>query len=114
MKLLLLPISAILVGVSATTLPDQPLRAAEGPRATMRELPVTSPADCRDRIERVRDELGQPGLEREPASPERPFLIAAVDKRIDGCAVMQMKGDVNDLRPLPEAPSGPPRIQPAR
>lgn len=31
-------------------------------------------------------------------------MIAAVDKRIDGCAVMQMHRDVDDIRPLPAAP----------
>ena len=57
--------------------------------------------ECTDRIEQVREQSGQPKLDRNPASAERPLMIAAVDKRIDGCAVMQMKGDVNDIRPLP-------------
>lgn len=69
---------------------------------------------CSDRIEQVRGAAGQPKLERLPASPERPLMIAAVDKRIDGCAVMQMKGNVNDLRPLPLPSEGPPALMPAR
>lgn len=59
---------------------------------------------CRDRIALVRAENGQPRLERQPASPERRYLIAAVDKRIDGCPVMQMLHDADDLRPLPAPP----------
>ena len=61
-------------------------------------------APCRDRIELVRQASGYPRLENLPASPERPYMIAAVDKRVDGCAVMQMHGDASDIRPLPLAP----------
>jgi hypothetical protein len=63
-------------------------------------------------VEQVRDAAGQPALDKAPATPGQGYLIAAVDKRIDGCAVMQMKGNVNDLRPLPP-PNGPARLQPA-
>lgn len=70
-------------------------------------------SDCGDKIHVVREELGQPRLDREPASAEKPLLIAAVAKRIDGCAVMQMKGNVNDLRPLP-APADGPLLRPAK
>lgn len=76
--------------------------------------PSPVPANCGDRIERVREELGQPKLQRETESPDKPLLIAAVDKRIDGCAVMQMHRDVNDLRPLPEPSEGPVRLMPVR
>lgn len=69
-------------------------------------------ANCRDRIEQVRGAAGQPTLDKTPAAPGQGYLMAAVDKRIDGCAVMQMHSDVNDLRPLP-APTGPARLQPA-
>jgi hypothetical protein len=68
---------------------------------------------CRDRIEQVREASGQPALDKSPAAPGQGYMINAVDMQIDGCAVMQMKGDVNDLRPLPP-PNGPPRLQPAR
>lgn len=69
--------------------------------------------NCRDRIQQVRDASGQPSLDRTPAAPNEGYLINAVDMRVDGCAVMQMKGNVSDLRPLP-APTGPARLQPAR
>jgi hypothetical protein len=68
--------------------------------------------DCRDRIEQVRAASGQPALDKAPAAPAEGYLINAVDMRVDGCAVMQMKSNVNDLRPLPTA-EGPPRLQPA-
>ena len=88
--------------------------ATQPPVVVLREAAQTSPRDCNDRIERVRADLGQPVLRRDPADPDRPYLIAAVDKRVDGCAVMQMRGDLNDLRPLPAPHEGPPRLEPAR
>jgi hypothetical protein len=69
--------------------------------------------NCRDRIQQVRDASGQPALDKTPAAPGEGYLINAVDMRLDDCAVMQMKGDVNDLRPLPE-PSTPAGLLPAR
>ena len=65
---------------------------------------IASPEDrsCRDRITYARQRLGQPPLlERQPASPDKPHLIYAVDRREDGCSVMVMKGDPDDIRPLP-------------
>ena len=100
-------------GDSAMRLAILPLAAAMTVSAMLPELPLPASTNCRDRIERVRAELGQPTLDRGTASADKPLLIAAVDKRIDGCAVMQMKGDVNDLRPLPRpAPNA--ALQPAR
>lgn len=69
---------------------------------------------CRDRIALVRGATGQPQLEQQPASPERPYMIATVDKRIDGCAVMQMHRDIDDLRPLPVVPDGQAKVYRAR
>jgi len=63
---------------------------------------------CRDRITQARQAAGKPPLlEGEPASPHEPHHIYAVDRRQDGCAVMVMKGDPADIRPLPEASDGP-------
>ena len=98
MRLILLPLVAVAT-LGATTLPDH-----NG---------APSPAICKDRIQQVRDFSGQPALDKAPATPGQGYLINAVDMRLDGCAVMQMKGSVNDLRPLP-VPSGPARLQPAR
>jgi hypothetical protein len=70
--------------------------------------------NCRDRIVLVREERGLPKLERDTASPDEPLLIAAVDKRIDGCAVMVMHGNTSDVRPLPEFQEGSGQLMPAR
>jgi hypothetical protein len=92
----------------ATTTPEQPSPDFTAPeRAELRE-------NCRDRIVLVREELGLPKLERDTASPDEPLLIAAVDKRIDGCAVMVMHGNTSDVRPLPEFQKGPGQLMPAR
>ena len=72
-----------------------------------------APQNCRDRIQQVRDASGQPVLDKTPATEGEGYLINAVDMRVDGCAVLQMKGNVNDLRPLPVT-EGPARLQPAR
>ena len=61
----------------------------------------------------MREDLGLPGIERETASPDEPLFIAAVDKRIDGCSVMVMRGNLADIRPLP-APDAPARLRRAR
>ncbi|QUL38739.1 hypothetical protein [Erythrobacter sp. JK5] len=62
--------------------------------------------DCRDRIHRARAAAGLPLLDREPAAPDRPYLIYAVDRRQDGCSVMMMKGDPDDIRQLPRPMEG--------
>ena len=62
---------------------------------------------CRDRIAKAREDYGQPPLlKREPASPERPLAIYAVDRREEGCGVIVMMGDTTDIRPVPEQPKG--------
>ncbi|MEE4200625.1 hypothetical protein [Erythrobacter sp.] len=71
-------------------------------------LPHARSADkelCNDRITQAREENGQPPLlDREPASPERPYAIYAVDREQDGCSVVVMMGDREDIRPLPLPP----------
>ena len=75
---------------------------------------VLDPEACRDRITEARDATGQPPLlQREPASPDKPHAIYAVDRQQDGCSVMVMMGDRDDIRPLPDAPEGPVRLMPA-
>ena len=110
MRFILLPF------VAAMTVSNAPFVAESKPRPTgltADEAKSHTQDHCDDRIEWVREELDQPKLQQETASPDKPLLIAAVDKRIDGCAVLQMHNDINDLRPLPSRPSGPPRLQPA-
>jgi hypothetical protein len=65
-------------------------------------LPAAPDAVCRDRIIEAREERGLPELQRDTATPDEPLLIAAVDKRIDGCSVLVMRNNTSDIRPLPE------------
>jgi len=98
---LAVPLIALLLASAASAQQvAPPLPAQANPRAV-----------CRDRIQEVRRELGQPPLERTVA-PADPLFIAAVDKRIGGCSVMVMRNDTTDLRPLPEP--GEHRLMPAR
>jgi hypothetical protein len=70
-------------------------------------------ATCRDRITHAREASGQPPLlQRQPASPDKPHGIYAVDRQQDGCSVMVMMGDRSDIRPLPAPVEGPVRIIP--
>ncbi|WP_374405695.1 hypothetical protein [Pelagerythrobacter sp.] len=78
--------------------------ACDSRALTVEPAPVPGEVACRDRIREARAASGQPGLDSEPAKPGEAPMIAAVDKRIDGCAVMQMHRDVNDIRPLPAPP----------
>ena len=106
MRLILLPLLAAALTAPAAP-PSQPAPQWSEPNSSVRER-------CADRITQVREAAGQPRLDRSPATPGQGYLIAAVDKRIDGCAVMQMHGDVNDLRPVPAPSPGPARLLPAR
>lgn len=119
MRTAALPLSALLLASAAPPPDTAPSPETMLPGYSDQAHPWRAIADgaqsaCRDRIEQVREEAGQPRLDRQTADASRPLMIAAVDKRIDDCAVMQMKGDVNDLRPLPQPSPGPARLQPAR
>ena len=81
------------------------------PMRELQTLPAPSEQVCRDRIHEVREERGLPELSRENAKPDEPLMILAVDKRIDGCSVMVMAYDTSDVRPVPTAPDGPPRVR---
>lgn len=73
---------------------------------------LNKPANCRGRIEAVREALGLPKLQRDSASPDAQVLILAVDKQVDGCEVLVMKNNARDIRPLPEYSDGPARMIP--
>lgn len=90
------------------------LSATPAPQAAHERDARFSAETCRDRLTEVRDAVGQPRLDRSPAAPGAALLVAAVDKRIDGCAVMQMHRRIDDLRPVPEPTVGPARLLPAR
>ncbi|MEM6908802.1 MAG: hypothetical protein AAF494_08985 [Pseudomonadota bacterium] len=78
---------------------------------------------CRNRFERVQDVQrvegftivapNHPLLRRGPAAPERPLAIYAVDRREDGCSVMVVMGNPDDVRPLPALEAEDHRLMPA-
>ncbi|WP_226700852.1 hypothetical protein [Qipengyuania gaetbuli] len=88
--------------LAGLVLSAQPLPRAVEPGGEIPNLREPQSARCNEVIREVRETGGLPALQRGPATGEDGYMIAAVDKRVDGCAVMQMHGDVNDLRPLPE------------
>ena len=93
MRFILSILAPLAIAATAPVHPPSEVTTPEG--AGFRE-------NCRDRIELVREERGLPKLERDSASPDEALLIAAVDKRVDGCSVMVMRHDTSDIRPLPE------------
>ena len=105
MRFILTILAPLAIAATAPVHPPSEVTTPEG--AGFRE-------NCRDRIELVREERGLPKLERDSASPDEALLIAAVDKRVDGCSVMVMRHDTSDIRPLPEFKEGPAQRRPAR
>ena len=57
---------------------------------------------------------GLPGLAQDKGSDRDPLLVLAVDRSIDGCEVLVVSNDLNDIRPLPEFSDEPARLRPAR
>ena len=109
------PLVALALATGAAAEPPAP-----GPSGRI-TVPMTAPfarlplpegrVPCRDTIHEVREARGLPRLDRDAVAPEPPQLVAAVDQRIDGCSVMVMYNNTSDVRPLPEMPDGPPRLQ---
>ena len=113
MQIIAFPLAALAL-VTTADAPSPAVRDPQ-PQSHMSESPTFTRSDvqCRDVISRARQEAGKPPLlEREPASPDKPYHIYAVDRRQDGCAVMVVKGDPGDIRPLPARPEGPMMIIP--
>ncbi len=106
-----LPLIALLFATGAGVPQTAQVDPAPGTALGQVIAPQGSSAVCRDRIHEVRRELGKPALERD-AAPADPLLIAAVDKRIDGCSVLVMRNDTSDIRPLPAPQEH--RMMPAR
>lgn len=109
MQPIVLPLATLAL-VTAAEAPPAP-----APQIVTRNAQPFIPSDerCRDVISQARQEAGKPPLlERKPASPDRPYHIFAVDRRQDGCAVMVIKGDPVDIRPLPARPDGPMLLMP--
>jgi hypothetical protein len=105
-----LAISALLLNAAAVTPPTAVVPHGTPPPVSPHQGDQAADASnnraCRDRIERVRHERRLPKLDREKAS-DVPLLIAAVDERIDGCSVLVMRDNINDIRPLPQSDDAP-------
>ncbi|MBT2133701.1 hypothetical protein KK137_05075 [Croceibacterium sp. LX-88] len=76
-------------------------------------LANTKADSCIGRIELVRQERGQPALQRDADKAEEGMLIAAVDHKIDGCSVLVMRNDTSDVRPVPTI-NEPAQVRPLR
>ena len=64
--------------------------------------PLPSP-NCADTWETVMEERGQAQFRREPASPDRPQMLRAVDYNIGGCDFMVTSSGIQPLPPRPQA-----------
>lgn len=78
----------------------------------LRDALPPSPEECRDRIRQIREQNGQPELRRETADDEEPLMLWAVDRREDGCSVMVVKDNPDDIRPIPKT-NGEVKLRPA-
>jgi hypothetical protein len=121
MRLILLPLSALaIIGAAPVPAalggsPDAMMPGYARPAERWTSIDqALSDKQCADRIEQVRDAAGQPALDKMPATADDGYLMAAVDKRIDGCPVMQMLHDIDDVRPVPQVEQRPVYLMPAR
>ena len=89
---------------------DMPGYSRPAPLATGDLGDFVKRTPCRDTIEHAREESGQPELEKRPANTPEPMLYKAVDHDVDGCDVLVMADDTDDIRPVPEG--GPAVIRP--
>ena len=111
------PITLPLAALALVTAAEAPRTADLAPQAqAATPLAQTfAPFDrpCRDVITQAQQQAGKPPLlDREPASPDKPYHIYAVDRREAGCSVMVIAGNPADIRPLPAPPDGPMRVMP--
>ena len=103
MKKLVLPVLALCATAALAQQVEPTSTSAPVDPEPPRDAPFEPDAEnCEDRITAVRAANGQPKLERGTTSADDAQFIAAVDKRIDGCAVMVMRQDTSDIRPLPK------------
>lgn len=101
---------ALALTTGATAPKEVPLAPVPG---AMLALANTKADSCIGRIELVRQERGQPALQRDAEKQDEGLLIAAVDHRIDGCSVMVMRNDTSDIRPVPTI-NEPAQVRPLR
>lgn len=109
MKVLAAVLALPLIGAS---LPDAEQREESTPEAKA-DFSDLEDRNCRDTIQSVREENGQPLIQRDTADPDEPILFYALDHEVDGCDVLLVSRN-GDVRDLPSAPDGPVRVQPAQ
>jgi hypothetical protein len=97
MRLVLLPLAPLLV--AATVAPNPPASPSAPGKLAVQSQPASK--NCRGRMETVRAERGLPRLAPDTGVSPDPLLILAVDRQIDGCEVLVMWNNLNDIRPLP-------------
>lgn len=99
-----LPLALLLATGAAPPTTSQGSSSGNSPRQVpeVQIDPTSGTTVCRETIQQVREERGHPWVDRGSApNPDEPLLIAAVHKTIDGCAVMVMRDDTSDVRPIP-------------
>ena len=108
--------AALLLPFLAVSADAEPLSSPQVEH--QRDAPAEHSAaeQCRDRIEMVRAERGLPRLQRENARPHEveALMFYAVDRQIDGCDVLVMVNDPQDVRPLPPPGRGGWQLLPAQ
>lgn len=100
------------IATDATSFDNPAFAAPPRPWTSVPELDPDTSRLCADVIREARDNAGLPQLDRRTASPENPELVWAVDHRRDGCGVLVMRGNPDDIRPVPK-PSENVTIMPA-
>jgi hypothetical protein len=129
MRMILPGLALLLLGGPVSAEPPTQDRPATSANQQIEALASPGAANCRDRIVAVRQERGLPPLEEGKAEPERPpaaldrepfhpgeteaLLVYAVDREIDGCDVLVMAGNPEDVRPLPQLAEEDWRVRPA-
>jgi len=117
MQPIVMPLVALALMASVDT-PAPESGAIAGPEATIREIsPFVPPGkQCRDGATPTNDRVGrQPRLERGPATPGMGQTIYAVDRRVDGCPVILVKGaSVQPLGGTQLSPEDREQIKPRR
>ena len=106
---LILPLLAGTAMAEPTESPGEAPDTPAGPFDNARLLSgPPAPANCRDRIQAVRNERGLPELRRDNARPgaAEELMFLALDHTIEGCNVLVMADDPRDVRPLPAPDDG--------
>jgi len=117
MRILVVPIAAIaLMGANEEPNPEIVAPTSPEPIDLPQDIASADP-NCSDQMHEIETQGTQEAQVRidpprrfvEPAEPrDNEFLIWAVDRRENGCGVMVMMGDPDDVRQVPK-PIGPAR-----